>query len=348
MQVDITQLQGFNVLNNSLVVDQLTTLPTYQLVLDMRVQAQDGLNVIRVPRVIIDYTRGNFQEHREITLTLSSGYYVSSWTSDITSLEINIQSAYIIGLASDSIPLINDYDIIRCYAVNNNIMSQLASVRFFNTDDMGSFIDLGKFILKYIRYPFNIDTADSQGNIQLGFYDTNILSDLPLMQFCDINLGSVLVYGLYHNNADIDNASILLHLPYYGIYNLDSIYINTTIDINYHVDILSNLCVIQIYSNNVLVDCLDCAIGYNIPYILDDMINIKRLDLHDTSIKKITPKIIVLQSPKIDNFYLDVKQYDKLDNISGFTRCMLYDNNICDTTVENDLLSTLCNQGIYL
>ena len=87
MQVDITQLQGFNVLNNSLVIEQLTTLPTYQLVLDMRVQAQDGLNVIRVPRVIIDYTRGNFQEHREITLTLSSGYYVSSWTSDITSLQ---------------------------------------------------------------------------------------------------------------------------------------------------------------------------------------------------------------------------------------------------------------------
>lgn len=348
MQVDITQLQGFNVLNNSLNIEQLTTLPTYQLVLDMKVQAQEGFNVIRVPRVIIDYTRGTHQEHREITLTLSSGYYISSWTSDISSLEINITSAYIIGLASDSIPLINDYNIIRCYAVNNTIMGQLANIRFFNTDDMGSFIDLGKFILKYVRYPFSISIADSQGNIQLGFYDTNIVSNLPLMQFCDIDLGNVLVNGLYHNNADIDNATILLHLPYYGIYNLDNIYINTSIHIIYHVDILSNLCTIQLYSNDVLVDCLDCAIGYDIPYILDDMINTKKLDMHDTSIKKLTPKILVIQSPKIDNFYFDVKQYDKLDNISGFTRCMLFDNNICNTIAENDLLSTLCNQGIYL
>lgn len=350
MELDITQLQGFTIINNSLTIEQtLSTLPSNYLQLDMDIAPEQDYNVIRTPRVYIDYKRGNILEHREISLTLSSNnHYVSNWQSDLTSLTITIQDAYIVGLASDDIPLVNDFNIIRCYHVNNDIMSQLASLRFFDPDNQGNFIDLGQYILKYTRYPFKIDNADNRGNIQLGFYDTNILSDLPLLQYYDLDLGSVLVQGLYTNNADINNANIILQLPYYGIYNIDSRYINTYIHIIYRVDILSNLCVIYIYSNDILIDNIDCVIGYDIPYIINDLISTKHFNIRDTSIRRIQPKIVVEQAPKINNFYFDVKQYNRLDNIMGYTQCILYDNNICETSQENDLLTDLCNSGIYL
>ena len=54
----------------------------------------------------------------------------------------------------------SQYRFIRAYKADENIISQVANARFY-TGQGGVSEDLGKYILSYIHYPFNVETKDN-------------------------------------------------------------------------------------------------------------------------------------------------------------------------------------------
>ena len=121
-------------------------------------------------------------------------------------------------------------------------------------------------------------------------------------------------------------------MPLYGFFTIDSKYINTEIEVKYKIDIITNNCVIEIYSNNILIHLIDSEIGYNLPYILRETSqNINSYSMLNSNIlKQNVPVIYVKQKPKENNTYYTTDIIvNNLADINGFIKCTDYEiNNI--------------------
>ena len=218
-----------------------------------------GLVITEPPYLIFDYGASQIKIN---SVLQSDGRYKVEYSEE-TQITPNKIIAY--GVALEKSNLMSQYRFIRAYKADENIIKQVANARFY--EGVGSYSeDLGKYILSYIHYPFDIGTED-KANIELGFFDTQINCDLVKEQYHTFTLFDDVVNGLYNNDSDIEKAEIIIFLPFIGKYELDSKYINTKITIKYICDILSNDCIIYIYSNDRIIDNIKTELGYEEPFI---------------------------------------------------------------------------------
>lgn len=252
INIDISNLVGMTLDNTTFLTQNPINYIGYFTI-------NEGLVVSEIPYIIIDY--GIFTEKAESTQE-HDGRYKVIYNADSGVTPINV-TAY--GVALEKSNLMSQYRFIRAYKANEDIISQIANARFY-TGQGGVSEDLGKYILSYIHYPFNVETKDN-ANIELGFFDTQINCELVKEQYHIFTLFDDLVNGLYNNDSDIENAEIIIFLPFVGKYELDSKYINTKITIKYICDILSNDCIIYVYSNDKIIDNIKTSLGYEEPFI---------------------------------------------------------------------------------
>ena len=140
-------------------------------------------------------------------------------------------------------------------------------------------------------------------------------------------------------------------LPFYGMFNLNSKYINTEIEVIYKIDIVTNNCVIEIYSNDILINQIECVIGYNLPYIIRENSQsiLANNMLNSNILKQNTPCIYVRQKPKEANtFYATNIVVDNLNDIQGFIRCTDYYIGNIPTETEKDLIEKMMLKGVYI
>ena len=140
-------------------------------------------------------------------------------------------------------------------------------------------------------------------------------------------------------------------MPFYGLYNIDTRYINTEIEIKYVVDILSNTAIIELYSNDVLFDTIDCYIGYSIPYIIQQGYINHNITLQNNITKQYIPKIILKQNNQINNgIYKTYKPCVISDVSEGFIKCQNVELNVNHkmTLSEQQIIESYLNTGIYI
>lgn len=255
---------------------------------------------------------------------------------------------YFSGRAISETELLSDYGAIHVYKTSKQINQALVNKRFYNVTT-NQYEDMGNYIISFVRYPFNVTTQDSE-NIKYGWFDTQINAPLVDNQIFTLSLGKVAVNGLYGDSSDIKNVRIKILLPYADIYELDSIYINTEIEVKYKIDVLSNSCVIEIYSDDKLIDSLNTSIGYDIPYILKTDRVTPNVNLTSNILKKRTPAILIYQKAKVNglNYITDVKR--GLSNISGYVKCNIVELSInaqMTTTEQNAIKQALQNGVIF-
>lgn len=252
INIDVSNLVGMTLDN--------TTFPTENPINYIGYFTIDPELVIsETPYIIVDY--GVFSDKAN-AIKEQDGRYKIIYNANTGVTPINV-TAY--GVALEKSNLMSQYRFIRAYKANEDIITQVANARFY-TGQGGVSEDLGKYILSYIHYPFNVETKDN-ANIELGFFDTQINCDLVKEQYHIFTLFDNVVNGLYNNDSDIENAEIIVFLPFVGKYELDSKYINTKITIKYICDILSNDCIIYVYSDDKIIDNIKTSLGYEEPFI---------------------------------------------------------------------------------
>ena len=339
LDVDFSNLTGFTVLQGNTF--DTTLFSDYYI----EVQVNSGFTVLNVPTLhVVSSSSGDNVTQLVLKPNTTDIYYY-----DIENTVQNITSVYVEGLAQSSVQsLYNDYPLITCYKVDSSIMQDVANVRF--QTQSGDTQDLGKYILSVVRYPCNIDTLNNIA-IKLGFFQTNINADLIEKQINEFSLGKVLITGIERNTSDIEKTIIDIMLPFYGIFNLNSKFINTEIEVIYKIDIVTNNCVIEIYSDDVLINQIECVIGYDLPYIIRENSQsiIANNMLNSNILKQNTPCVYVRQKPKETNtFYTTNKVTDNLNNIQGFIRCTDYYIGDIPTEMEKDLIEKLMIKGVYI
>ena len=339
LNVDFSNLTGFTVLQGNTF--DTTLFSNYYI----EVQVNSGFTVLNVPTLhIVSSSSGTDDIQLVLKSDTTDVYYY-----DIENTTKNITSVYVDGLAQSSVQsLYNDYPLITCYKVDSSIMQDVASVRF--QTQSGDTQDLGKYILSVVRYPCNIDTLNNIA-IKLGFFQTNIKADLIEKQINEFSLGKVLITGIEQNTSDIEKTIIDIMLPFFGVFNLNSKFINTEIEVIYKIDIVTNNCVIEIYSDDVLTNQIECVIGYDLPYIIKENSQsiIANNMLNSNILKQNAPCVYVRQKPKETNtFYTTNKVTDNLNNIQGFIRCTDYYIGNIPTEMEKDLIEKLMIKGVYI
>lgn len=256
----------------------------------------------------------------------------------------NIKSVSVSGQAIEKGGVLSDYGLIRVYKTDKTINQSLVTHRFNNNED------LGQYIYSFVRYPFYIEPKNN-ANIYLGVTDTTINSPLIPKQIHTLSLGKKIINGLYADSRDINNVEIVAVLPFYGLYNIDTKYINTEIEIKYVVDILSNTAIIELYSNDVLFETIDCYIGYSIPYIIQQGYLNHSITLQNNITKQYTPKIILKQNKQINGgIYNTYKPCVIKDVSEGFIKCQNVELNINNrmTLSEQQAIESYLNTGIYI
>ena len=256
----------------------------------------------------------------------------------------DIEGVKVSGVASEKGGILSDYGLIRVYKTDKTINQSLITHRFINSED------LGQYIYSFVRYPFFIDISNN-ANIYLGVYDTGVNASLIPKQIHTLSLGKKTINGLYSDSRDIDNIEIVCILPFYGLYNIESKYINTTIEIKYIVDILSNTAAIELYSNDVLFETLDCYIGYSIPYIIQQGYMNHNITLQNNITKRYEPKIILKQHKQTDGGIYSTYKPCLIGDVSeGFIKCQNVKLKVNHkmTLSEQQIIESYLNTGIYI
>ena len=240
-----------------------------------------------------------------------------------------------------------DYKVTKIYSVDENILGLMKQERYIVKDYTDVFYevdDLGKFILGIYHFPFDVK-LETQSAIILGNLVTQINADTVLQRtytFTTIfNLN-----GYYNDTRDLQ-TKIKLSLPYYGLIDIDSVYINTEIRIDYLVDISKNNAIINIYSNDKLIDTYNCVVGYSVAYILNN---------NDSLTKTLDTKQLFsndfyyeLERPLQANNRVQTLKKDLIGNFTGYVKTNDFINISANATQHelNEIKNLLMN-GVFI
>lgn len=333
INIDVSNLVGMTLDNIVFPTESNTTYTGYFSI-------NNGLAISTIPYIQIDY--GTFVE-KAIAIEEHDGRYkvIYKIPSLYTPEKV---TAY--GIALEKSNLLSQYRFIRAYKANENIISQIANTRFYTRS--GNMEDLGKYILSYIHYPFDVETDDS-ANIELGFLDTEINCGLVKEQYHNFTLFNNIINGLYNNDSDIPNVEIIIFLPFVGKYELNSKYINTKITIKYICDILSNDCIIYIYSNDKIIDNIKTSLGYEEPFITkESSIDFSFVNqMNSNANKNIKGVITVYQKANTTNKYSN-HIIKKVETLTGFIKGTFEEFTGNDEILLKEInrIKTLFNSGV--
>lgn len=281
---------------------------------------------------------------------------LDAWTSSIPVIPATpiVTSITVYANAVEKTQPQEQYAFLKLYSMTEATMQDLASKRFIQNTANDTYIDIGQYILNVFRYPFTLSTGDDT-SIVLGAYNTNISTKLINETEYTFISDPIRITGLYDNASDVLHSNIRIFLPYHGYETISSEYINTEIQIEITVEVMTNNCIYKILSDNRIVATFNDSIADQLPYILkgDNMIV-----QGETSIN-ITPNemfIEIEQKPMVNGFILQTnKHLNSLDGINGYIQTQNYaiknnqsNDTFTRTKAEEILICEAMNNGVYL
>lgn len=310
-------------------------------------------------RYYIELTFSNDYLPNHIYLYCPNGTSAANLTESLDNwLAVQTFTPFYTVYAVESSQLIRDYGLLRVYKLNTETGNAVANYRYVRRTSSGSsseytYEDLGKYIVSLVRYPFEVDDFEDE-NIYLGWRDTGLTCKTVENQIHSFTLGTQKIEGLNGNSGDIDDCEITALLPFVGLRNIGNEYINTEISIRYFVDILSNNCVVKIYSNDLLIDEIPCQIGFDIPFSMkgsqgENDLRLEGGSINNSILKKYAPKITVRQRPQVNGARFETKSLRAVKDCMGFCRFEEVEvDGIECTFAEREMISRLLQEGIWI
>lgn len=298
---DFSDVKGFDVVSDSGIVKETNEINPNMYTLNFQVifQLREGYNVLEVPHISLRFIQNGTTKEIESDDSVNNDLYVCEWHSSNYLAESSDFESVVIGSASIFAPFQNDYPTVRVQRVSNSNINFIANNRF---DVQLSDVDLATFIVSLLRFPFNV-AIGAYADLILG--NVILANQAPLIteQYYNFTVFDDNISGYYADDRDFVESEIYVDLPFYGVYQIDSKYINSHIKILYKCDILANRASISILSNGVMIDFLECTLGYEIPYTFTTKTLYSEKVIADTLMNFEEPKLRINQKIASTNIF---------------------------------------------
>lgn len=248
----------------------------------------------------------------------------------------------------------NDFGFMGIYKVDKQTILNIMSNDRYKLNELGDYgeiIDLFKNIKTVYKTPVNIEENNPLETIYIDGVGVNGQGQPIENYIIEFETESVKIQGYYNSVLDND-TEIQLNICYYGLYSLDSGYINHELKLKFICDLMTNNTLCNIYIDDIIIDTVELKIGYEIP-------------LNDLNINETKERIysiynegcyITLKEKRIANNHVNtiiesttIETEINNNNLTGFIRCdnvIFYNNNLTD--YEKTLIINNLKNGVYI
>ena len=290
-----------------------------------------------------------------ITIPLTK---VSDYVYKYDGLTIDADEAtkfFITAYASIESVTTNKYGVLQIHKIDSDTLKAFNDLRYYSGSSNLSQIDLSQYI-SALKVIFVDAASTSNDNILVSNINTGISAPKIDDDYITLDLGNVLLSGMYHNSLDKMYSEIFLNLPFVDVYKLDSVYMNETINIKYRVNLISGDGAIFISivrdSEEFLIDVINVNMSFDLPYVYPIESDIKQLN---TKIKAVnfnaTPTVTIKQRLKADannNIYQCYK-IDTPSNENGYFKIERLDADTIPASASiRNKIENLLKAGVYI
>lgn len=148
------------------------------------------------------------------------------------------------------------------YMFTDTNISDIMSDAFANF-----FVNPEEYILSLMYFRCNANSLSSEV-VKFGFYETDVTADYidPLNPYANYTKTLTIPARYYNDFRDFSSAytKCLINFAGYGVYELDPIYLQSTLSVTYTIDYLTGACTIRLFSDSKLIAKLNGRLGANI------------------------------------------------------------------------------------
>lgn len=283
---------------------------------------------------------------------------VSDYVYKYDGLAIDINNAekfFITAYASIESVTSNKYGVLQIHKIDADTLKALNDLRYYSGSGSLSQIDLSQYI-SALKVIFADATSTANDNILVSNINTGINAPKIDDDYITLDLGNVLLAGMYHNTLDKMYSEIFLNLPFVDVYKLDSVYMNETINIKYRVNLISGDGAILISivrdSETFLIDVINVNMSFDLPYVYPIESDIKQLNTKIKAVNfNVAPAVTIKQRLKADpnnNIYQCYK-IDTPENENGYFKIERLDADTIPASASiRNKIENLLKAGVYI
>ena len=288
-----------------------------------------------------------------IELTKVSDYVYKK--ENLTIDASNNLAFYITAYASIESVTSNKYGVLQIHKIDADTLKAFNDLRYYSGSGSLSQIDLSQYI-SALKVIFADATSTANDNILVSNINTGISAPKIDDDYITLDLGNVLLSGMYHNTLDKMYSEIFLNLPFVDVYKLDGVYMNETINIKYRVNLISGDGAIFIYivrdSETFLIDVINVNMSFDLPYVYPIESDIKQLNTKIKAVNfNVAPTITIKQRLKADpnnNIYQCYK-IDTPANENGYFKIERLDADTIPASASiRNKIENLLKAGVYI
>lgn len=290
-----------------------------------------------------------------ITIPLTK---VSDYVYKYDDLKINANEEdkyFITAYASVESVSSNKYGVLQIHKIDADILKAFNDLRYYSGSGSLSQIDLSQYISS-LKVIFADATSTANDNILVSDINTEINAPKIDDDYITLDLGNVLLSGMYHNTLDKMYSEIFLNLPFVDVYKLDSVYMNETINIKYRINLISGDGAIFISivrdSETFLIDVINVNMSFDLPYVYPIESDIKQLNTKIQAVNfNVAPYVTIKQRLKADTNN-NVYQCYKIDtpaNENGYFKIERLDSDTIPASASiRNKIENLLKAGVYI
>lgn len=249
----------------------------------------------------------------------------------------------------------NKYGVLQIHKIDADTLKAFNDLRYYSGSGSLQQIDLSQYI-SALKVIFVDATSTASDNILVSNVNTGISAPKIDDDYITLDLGNVLLAGMYHNALDKKYSEILLNLPFVDVYKLDSDYMNETINIKYRINLISGdgAIFISIVRNSVLylIDVINVSMSFDLPYIYPIESDIKQLNTKIKAVNfNISPSVTIKQRLKADanNSVYQCYKIDTPANENGYFKIERLDADTIPASASiRNKIENLLKAGVYI
>ena len=288
-----------------------------------------------------------------IELTKISDYVYK--TENLTIDASEDKEFYITAYASVESVSTNKYGVLQIHKIDADTLKAFNDLRYYNGSGSLSQIDLSQYI-SALKVIFADATSTANDNILVSNINTGISAPKIDDDYVTLDLGNVLLAGLYNNALDKKYSEILLNLPFVDVYRLDSSYMNETINIKYRINLISGDGAIFISivrdSETFLIDVINVNMSFDLPYVYPIESDIKQLNTKIQAVNfNVTPTVTIKERLKADanNNVYQCYKIDTPANENGYFKIERLDADTIPASASiRNKIENLLKAGVYI
>ena len=249
----------------------------------------------------------------------------------------------------------NKYGVLQIHKIDADTLKAFNDLRYYSGSGSLSQIDLSQYI-SALKVIFVDATSTASDNILVSNINTGISAPKIDDDYITLDLGNVLLAGMYHNALDKKYSEILLNLPFVDVYKLDSDYMNETINIKYRINLISGdgAIFISIVRNSVLylIDVINVNVSFDLPYVYPIGNDLKQLNTKIKAVNfNIAPSVTIKQRLKADanNSVYQCYKIDTPANENGYFKIERLDADTIPASASiRNKIENLLKAGVYI